>query len=142
MNKTSKKYLFNDILIGQREEFTVKITSEIIENFAKFSGDYNPLHMDDNYAKTTKFKKRVSHGILLASFFSRLIGMYLPGENALYLSQTLDFQLPCFVNDEITVVGEVVDKSPATKIITIKTTIYNQSNDCLLSGEAKVIIRE
>lgn len=142
MNKNLKKYIFNDILIGQREEFTVRITAEIIENFAKLSGDYNPLHTDDDYAKMTKFGKRVSHGMLLSSFFSRLIGMHLPGENALYFSQSLDFQLPCFVDDEITVVGEVIDKSPATKMITVKTTIYNQSNDCLVSGVAKVMVRE
>jgi len=90
----------------------------------------------------TKFGKRVSHGMLLSSFLSKLIGMHLPGENALYFSQSLDFQLPCFVDDVITVVGEVIDKSPATKMITVKTMIYNQSNDCLVSGVAKVMVRE
>jgi acyl dehydratase len=142
MNKNPKKYVFNDIMIGQREEFTIRITAEVIENFAKLSGDYNPLHMDDDYAKMTKFGKRVSHGMLLSSFFSRLIGMYLPGENALYFSQSLDFQQPCIVDDEIKVIGEVIDKSPATKMITVKTTIYNQSNDCLVNGVAKVLVRE
>jgi len=120
----------------------MKITESIVSDFAKISGDYNPLHMDENYAKSTTFKKRVCHGMLLASFFSRLVGMYLPGKYALYFSQSLNFQNPCFINDVITIEGKVIDKSVATRLITIKTSIYNQEQTCLLDGVAKVIVRE
>ena len=82
----------------------------------------------------------VCHGMLIASFFSRLIGMYLPGKNALYFSQSLNFTSPCFIDDKITIEGEVIDKSIATRIISIKTTVINQNNVLLLDGIPKVII--
>ena len=135
------EYTIESIQIGEKRKFSEKIDQSKLETFAKLSGDYNPLHMDEKYAQKTSFKKRVCHGMLLASFFSQLVGMYLPGKNALYFSQTLNFQAPCFVDDEITVEGEVIDKSSATGIITIKTSIHNQNNECIVDGIAKVIIR-
>ncbi len=135
-------YKFDQIDLGLKKEFTVKITESMIADFAKISGDYNPLHMDEKYAKSTIFKNRICHGMLLATFFSRLIGMHLPGKHALYFSQSLNFQNPCFVNDVITIKGEVIDKSVATRLITIKTSIYNQERTCLLDGVAKVVVRK
>ncbi len=133
---------FEDIEVGQKEKFTIKITESMVNNFAMISGDYNPLHMDENYASTTPFKSRLCHGMLLASLFSRLVGMYMPGKNALYFSQSLNFASPCFINDEVTIEGEVLDKSAATRIITLRTSIYNQAGKCLVDGLAKVIVRE
>ena len=75
---------FEHIEIGQKKEFQVRITESLVNDFAKLSGDYNPLHMDDEYSKSTKFHGRVVHGMLLASFLSRMGGMYLPGKHALY----------------------------------------------------------
>lgn len=142
MNESPSEYKFNEISIGYKIKFTEKIDEDKLQEFAKLSGDFNPLHMDEEYARTTKFKKRVCHGMLLASFFSKLVGMHLPGKNALYFSQTLSFQSPCYLGDQITVEGEVLDKSDSTRIITIKTSIYNQDGNCLVDGTAKVIMRE
>ena len=142
MTDLPNEYKFEEIKIGDSKKFTEKIDKFRLDNFAKLSGDYNPLHMDDNYAINAKFKKQVCHGMLLASFFSKLVGMYLPGKNALYFSQTLNFQAPCYVDDTITVQGEVIDKSDSTRIITLKTLIYNQIGICLVDGIAKVIIRK
>jgi acyl dehydratase len=133
---------FKEITIGYSKKFTVKITSKMLEDFASLSGDYNPLHMDKEYTKKTQFKKQVSHGMLLTSFFSRLIGMHIPGKNALYFSQTINFRSPCFVNDVITVIGEVTEKRETTKMITVKTEIYNQNNVCLINGIGKVLVRD
>jgi len=130
-----------DIEIGQKKSFEVVITESMLDDFAKLSGDNNPLHMDENYAKTNNFENRVCHGMLLASFFSRLIGMYIPGENALYFSQSLKFQYPCFVNDRIKIHGEVIDKSLATKIITLKTTISKDKHQ-IVDGIGKVLVRD
>ena len=142
MHKKITKYSLDTIKIGQKKDFVITINEQMIEQFAKLSGDYNPLHVDDEYAKKTDFKHRICHGMLLASFFSQLVGMYLPGENALYLSQTLKFQSPCFINDTITVQGKVVNKSISTKIITIKTSIINLRGDLLVDGQAKVMVRD
>jgi len=97
--------------------------------------------MDEQYAKETKFEKRVVHGMLLASFFSRLIGMYLPGKNALYFSQNLNFVNPCFIGDKVTVQGEIMNKSESTKIIKLKTSIKNQEGKSLVEGTSQVMIR-
>ena len=142
MTEQSAEYTFDEIMLGVKTKFTVQINESTINEFARISGDCNPLHMDEQYAAKTQFGKRVCHGMLLASFFSRLIGMYMPGKNALYFSQTLNFQTPCFVGDKITIEGKVIDKSQSTRIITIKTTAYNQVGKCLVDGTAKVIVRE
>ena len=142
MTEQSAEYKFDEIILGVKTKFTVQINESTINEFARISGDHNPLHMDEQYAAKTQFGKRVCHGMLLASFFSRLVGMHMPGKNALYFSQTLNFQTPCFVGDKVTIEGEVIDKSQSTRIITIKTTAHNQVDKCLVDGIAKVIVRE
>lgn len=134
------EYKFADIKLGEKKQFKVIITESMVDEFARLSGDYNPLHTDEQYASSTKFKKRVCHGMLLASFFSRLVGMYMPGKNALYMAQSLKFVSPCFINDEITVEGEVLEKSDATRIITLKTKIINDVGKDLVEGQGKVIV--
>lgn len=134
-------YSFEEIKVGLNHSFEVKINHELVENFAKISGDFNPLHMDEQFAKKTKFGKRVCHGMLLSSFFSRLVGMYLPGKNALYFSQKLNFVGPCFIGDQVSVKGEVIDKSESTKMIKLKTIIKNQENTTLVEGTAQVLVR-
>ena len=140
MSRKSANYKFDDITIGLTKEFSIEITESMVDNFAEFSGDYNELHMDEDYASTTSFGKRICHGMLLTSFFSRLVGMSIPGKNALYFSQSINFQSPCFIGDRILVRGEVTEKSESTHIITIKTTILNQDSKCLIDGIAKVIV--
>ena len=142
MDEKIVEYYFNEIKIGLKRNFQVTITESMLNDFAKLSGDFSPLHMDQEYAASTSFKKRGVHGMLLASFFSRIDGMYLPGKHALYFSQSLNFVNPCFVGEKITVEGEVVDKSYATKIIKIKTRITNEHGKILVDGESRVIVRD
>ena len=142
MTELPNEYTFEQIQPGQTISFREKITRSHLDIFANLSGDYNPLHMDANYAENTKFKKQVCHGMLLASFFSKLVGMHMPGKNALYFSQTVNFQSPCYVDDQITIHGEVIDKSISTRMITLKTTIHNDAGICLVDGLAKVLVRQ
>jgi len=142
MTEKPFEYRLEDILLGQKKKFTVKITETMLNNFAEISGDHNPLHMDENYARTTRFGKRLCHGMLLASLFSRMVGMYMPGKNALYFSQSLNFKSPCFINDEVTVECEVLNKCTSSRIITLKTTISNETGECLVDGLAKVMVQE
>jgi acyl dehydratase len=141
MTNSLNEYSYNDIFIGQKESFMIKITESMVQTFGNFSGDLNPLHMDTKFAKSSSFKKRIVHGMLLSTFFSQLVGMYLPGKNALYFSQTLNFRSPCYIDDEIEVVGEVTEKSDSTKMITVTTSIFNKSKICLIDGVAKIIVR-
>ncbi len=133
---------FEDIHVGMKKKFKVTVTEKMMDEFAVLSGDYNPLHMDSEYTKTTNFKKRICHGMLLASFFSRLVGMYIPGKKSLYLTQSLKFVQPCFADDEVTIIGEVISKSDSSRIITVKTEINNNDNVSLVKGEAKVLVRD
>jgi len=135
------EYQFNDIKIGQTETFELVITESMLDDFARLSGDYNPLHMNENYANSTIFKRRVCHGMLVASFFSQLVGMYIPGKNALYFSQTLKFIHPCFIDDMLKIEGKVLDKSESTKLITLKTSVFNDIGKCIIDGQAKVLVR-
>ena len=141
MNKEFSEYTYNEIKIGLKKEFSVKITESLVNDFAKISGDYSPLHMDIEYASTTSFKKRVVHGMLLASFFSRIDGMYLPGKHALYFSQTLKFVNPCFIDDLVTVKSEVIEKSDSTQIITINSQIINYRKLVHERSRGKVLVR-
>ena len=142
MNDKLSKYTFDEIEIGLTKQFQITITESIVDNFAKLTGDFSPIHMDEDYASTTTFQKRVVHGMLLASFLSKIDGMYLPGKHALYFSQSLDFRHPCFLGDTITISSVVIDKSSSTKILKIESKITNQEGKTLLSGIGRVIVRD
>lgn len=141
MTEKYLEYTFDEIDIGLTKEFQITITESMVNNFANISGDFSPIHIDEEYAKTTSFGKRVAHGMLLASFLSRVDGMYLPGKHALYFSQNLEFHNPCFINDKIKISSIVIDKSESTKILKIESKITNQNDKLLLHGIGKVIVR-
>ena len=142
MDDGLSEYTFDEIEIGLTKQFQVTITESMVDAFAKLTGDFSPIHMDEDYASTTTFQKRVVHGALLASFLSRIDGMYLPGKHALYFSQSTDFRYPCFIGDIITVSSIVIDKSQSTKILKIESKITNQNNKIILSGIGRVIVRD
>ena len=142
MSENYSELTFDQIEIGLTKEFHINITQSLVDDFAKISGDFSPIHMDDEFAKSTKFGKKIVHGMLLASLLSRMVGMYLPGKYALYSSQTLEFHNPCFIGDEIFVSSVVNDKSESTKIIKIESKITNKKNDLLLYGEGRIIVRD
>lgn len=120
---------FADIVVGDSAEFEEMVSEELILQFAKLSGDHNPLHT----------KRHVAHGMLGGALLSRLVGMHLPGLRALYLSQSLAFKAPIAAGSRVVVRGEVVQKMDALKILTIRTTITERdSGTVLTSGEARV----
>jgi len=142
MTKDLSEYTYDEIKIGLSKNFQINITESLVNSFAELSGDFSPIHIDNEYAKTTTFGKRVVHGMLLASFLSRVDGMYLPGKHALYFTQNLEFRNPCFIGDTITVFSKVIDKSDSTKILKIESKITNQENKILLYGIGRVIVRD
>tara|TARA_Y100001936_G_scaffold202941_1_gene205747 strand:- start:3756 stop:4187 length:432 start_codon:yes stop_codon:yes gene_type:complete len=140
MSENSSDLTFEQIKIGLSKEFQVYVTQSMVDDFAKISGDFSPIHMNEEFAKSTKFGGKIVHGMLLASFLSRMVGMYLPGKYALYASQTLEFHKPCYIGDKITISSTVKDKSGSTKIIKIETKITNDKKDILLYGEGRIIV--
>jgi len=79
------------------------VTDDMVHKFAEVSGDRNPIHIDDEYASKSIFGKRIVHGMLLSSFFSKMIAETYPGKGSIYLNQSLNFKNPCYVNDEVTI---------------------------------------
>jgi len=142
MSEKPSEYSFDEIEIGMQKNFKVNISENMLNEFGRNTEDYNPLHMNEKYASSTSFKKRVCSGMFLSSFFSRLVGMYLPGKHALHISQSLNFVNPCFIGETITVGGKVIGKSVATKIIKLETTITNESGKRIIDGKAQVIVRD
>ena len=128
-----------DIRIGDSASFTRTFSEEEVTLFSKLSGDENPLHMEDAYAETTRFKRRLVHGMLVASACSALVGMRLPGKRCLYLAQTLSFKKPVYIGDTLTVRGVVTTKSASTGVVTIAISI-KKGEDEVMSGLATVQI--
>lgn len=142
MSEVSKiaQYSLDDIEPGLTKKFRVNVTESLTNEFAKITGDYSPIHMEEVFARTTKFKQRISHGMLVGSFFSRLVGMHLPGKNGLLLSYSIKHLLPCFLDQEIVVEGIVTEKSTSTRIITLKATVTESSGKTLVDGILKVFV--
>lgn len=119
-------YSFEEIEIGTIECFSIEITEEHMELFAKLSGDLNPMHVDAVYAQNRGYKDTVVYGMLSASFYSTLVGMYLPGERCLLNESNIIYRKPVYVGDRLYIQGKVVDKRNATRRIKIKGEMTNQ----------------
>lgn len=121
------EYKLEDIKIGQKEEFIVKITEEMQNDFRKITGDINPMHIDSEFAKGRNFDDKLVFGMLTASFFSTLVGVYLPGKNCLFQEcKDIKFHVPVYINDELTITGEVIEIDERFRRIQIKAIIRNQ----------------
>jgi len=123
------EYKFDNITINQREEFTVTITSSMLDMFREITGDVNPMHTEDEYAKRQGYDSRISYGMLTASFYSTLVGVYLPGKYCIFQECKISFNKPVYVNDILCISGEVTEIHEVLKRITIKAVIRNQRNE-------------
>lgn len=139
---TAAELNFDDISVGQSFELLRTFTAQDIQAFATLSGDYSPLHVDAAYAAGTEFGSQVVHGILLASLFSQLVGMRVPGKHALYLGQDLSFRRPVRIDEPVRAVAKVVSKSDATRTLVLNTEIRSMDDKVLVMGTAKVKVRE
>lgn len=131
---------YSDIKMGQSAEVNHEITEEDIQVFGKLSGDYNPVHFDQEWAEKTMFKGRIAHGVLTAAFISTVIGMNLPGPGTVYMSQSMRFMGPVRIGDTITARVEVISLNDEKQRVTLKTTCTNQKDKVVLDGEALVTL--
>ena len=128
-----------ELKVGDRAEITRKVTPEDVTMFAQATGDFNPVHLDEEYAKTTMFKTRIAHGLLSAGILSAVLAMELPGAGTVYLSQTLKFLAPVHLGDTVTARVEVADLDPEKNRATLETTCLNQDGTVVISGQAVVM---
>ena len=127
--------------VGDSAEITKTIEQSDIDAFARVTGDHNPVHVDEEFAKTTRFGRRIAHGMLTASLISAVLANHLPGEGSVYLGQTLKFVAPVFPGDEITArvtIREIREDKP---ILKLETVCVNQRDEIVIRGEATVLKR-
>ena len=130
-----------EISVGMSAEMSKTITSEGIIAFAEATGDFNPVHIDEEAGKASLFGERIAHGMLGAGLISAVLGMKLPGAGALYLSQTLKFVRPVKIGDTVTATVEVMEVITAKKRVRLLTTVRNQDGDTVIEGEALAKVR-
>ncbi len=126
--------------IGDKFQTTREVTEELILKFAELSGDYNPIHLDDEFAKTTQFGRRIAHGMLSGAFISAVLGTKFSIRKIVYLSQTMRFTAPTFIGDTVTATGTITKIREDKKIVTLETVCTNQHGETLVKGEAVVMI--
>lgn len=124
---------------GQTHTASVAVTDERVRDFARATGDHNPIHLDDAAAAKSIFKRRVAHGMLSAGILSGVIGMQFPGEGTIYLSQTMKFLAPVFIGDTLTLNLKVLECIPEKKRVRLETVIANQDRKVVFTGEAVVM---
>ena len=129
------------INVGDSAEITKTIEQSDIDAFASVTGDHNPVHVDEEFAKTTRFGKRIAHGMLTASLISAVLANKLPGAGSVYLGQTLQFVAPVFPGDEITARVTVKEVREDKPIVKLETICVNQRDEVVIRGEATVLKR-
>ncbi len=116
------RYTFEEIKTGMEEQFSVKITEQMMQQFREITGDVNPLHCDEVFAKEKGFDTTVAYGMLTASFLSTMAGVYLPGENSLIQSVEVKFVKPVFPGEEITFTGKISEVNDTFRFLVLKVT--------------------
>lgn len=130
---------FDQFKIGDKGTFAKTVTEADIVNFAGVSGDFNPLHLNAEYAKTTMFKQRIAHGALVASYISTIGAMFV-GLGAIYISQFTKFLAPVKIGETITATMEVVELLPEKNRLRLHTYCVNQDGKTVIDGEAVVMV--
>lgn len=133
-----KELAFADITVGDTASFSKTVTESDIVTFAGLTSDFNPIHVDAEYARESLFKERIAHGMLLAGFISAVLGTQLPGPNAIYMGQTLNFKLPVKIGDTVTAEVTIEEKREDKRILKLKTTVTNQRGEVVVDGGAVV----
>ena len=131
-------YTYDQLEVGHKESFRVKVTQEDMNRFREITGDVNPLHADPGYANEHGHKDCVVFGMLTASYLSTLAGVYLPGEHSLIHSVKTKFSGAVYIGDELTVEGTVTEKNDTFELIIVKVVIRNQDGAKVCKAEMQV----
>ncbi|MCR9070892.1 MAG: MaoC family dehydratase [Alphaproteobacteria bacterium] len=133
------QYFLEDLAVGMTADYERVVTEDMIEQFAEVSGDRNPLHLDEDYAKTTMFKGRIAHGMLGAAFISKIFGTLMPGKGSVYISQTLRFLAPVRIGDTVTTTVEVMDINAEKKRVAFRSRC-RVGRTVVIDGDATILV--
>jgi 3-hydroxybutyryl-CoA dehydratase len=129
-----------DLKIGDSFSTQRHVTDELVRKFAEVSGDYNPIHLDEEFAKTTRFGRRIAHGMLSGAFISAVLGYEFKERKIVYLSQTMKFTAPVYLDDTVTATATVTGIREEKGIVMLETVCTNQNGETLVKGEAVVMV--
>jgi 3-hydroxybutyryl-CoA dehydratase len=127
-----------ELAVGDTAKFSKTVSETDIYMFGGISGDFNPAHFDEEYAKSTFFKTRIAHGMLAAGFISTVIGCHLPGPGSIYIGQELNFKAPTRIGDTITAMAEIIEINEKKNRVILRTTCTNQDGVVVIDGQATV----
>lgn len=130
--------LFSELYVGQKDSLQKTFTDEDVRKFAEITTDVNPIHLDEEYAKTSIFGRRIAHGILVSGLISAVIANVLPGPGSIYMGQELRFTAPVFLGDTITAEVEVAELRADKRIAKLITTCTKQDGTTVITGNATV----
>ncbi|MCT7516372.1 MaoC family dehydratase [Aliarcobacter cryaerophilus] len=133
------KIPLEEIEIGMNVSYSQTITDADVKAFSGISGDRNPIHLDEQYAEKSRYKKRIAHGLMTASYFSALFGTKIPGEGCVYVSQSLNFKRPVYIGDTVVATVEVISVDLAKKRVFFRTTC-KVKNKVVTDGEAELFV--
>ena len=133
------KIPLEEIKIGMNVSYSQTITDADVKAFSGISGDRNPIHLDEQYAEKSRYKKRIAHGLMTASYFSALFGTKIPGEGCVYVSQSLNFKRPVYIGDTVVATVEVISVDLAKKRVFFRTTC-KVKNKVVTDGEAELFV--
>ncbi len=139
MSHPKHGFYLEDLSVGQTETFVRTVEESDIQKFADVSGDHNPVHLDEEFAKTTIFKQRIAHGMLGASYISTILGAKMPGPGTIYLMQNLKFKAPVTIGDEVTAKVEITAIDTEKRRVNLKTTAH-VGDTIVIDGEALVMV--
>jgi 3-hydroxybutyryl-CoA dehydratase len=129
-----------DLKIGDKFSTSKQITDAVVRAFAELSGDYNPIHLDEEFAAKTRFGKRIAHGMISGALISAVLGYEFKERKVVYLSQTLKFTAPVFLDDTVTATATVANIREDKPIVKLETVCTNQAGEMVVKGEAVVMI--
>lgn len=135
-------YRWADLVVGMRAQFSVVLQPSMLDQFRELSGDDNPLHSDPDEAARRGYPGVVAFGMLTSSFYSRLVGVQIPGRRCLLLGVNVDFVSPAFSGDELTVGGEIVRLSEAYRVADIRATIHNQRSELISRAKLRAAVHD
>jgi 3-hydroxybutyryl-CoA dehydratase len=138
----AKGLAFEDLALGMSASLENAVRERDIQSFAEITGDRNPVHLDTEYAATTPFKARISHGMLTAGYISAVFGVRIPGPGAIYVTQTLNFRRPVWIDDHITTTVTVAELFPQKRRVRFECVCTNADGKAVLEGEAMLMVPE
>lgn len=125
--------------IGQEITEEKIFLKEEVDAFAEITGDNNPLHIDEEYAKKSRFGKTIVHGILVVGLVSKIIGTQLPGKGSIYMEQSVQFRKPVYIGEKVIVKVKIIDMDMSGKIISLETDVFDSSGNYAVKGKAKIL---